>query len=115
MTLYTSGICLGSLLEIPKATVQKQSPEVFYKKAVFKTFRNIHRKTAVLESLFNKAAGLACLATLMKETPSQTLSIEYCEVLKNTHFKQHLQTAAFRLSFYKKLYVTCSYHKTVTK
>ena len=115
MTLYTSGICLGSLLEIPKATVQKQSPEVFYKKGIFKTFRNIHRKTAVLESLFNKAAGLAYLATLMKETPSQTLSIEYCEVLKNTLFKQHLQTATFRLSFYKKLYVTCSYHKTVTK
>ena len=31
---------------------QKQPPEVFYKKAVHKKIRNIHRKTPVLESLF---------------------------------------------------------------
>ena len=35
--------------------LQEQAPEVFYKKkAVPKKFRNIYKKTAVLESLFNK-------------------------------------------------------------
>ena len=37
--------------------LQKQSPEVFYKKLPLK-FHNIHRKTPALESLFNKVAGL---------------------------------------------------------
>ena len=47
---------------------QKQTPKVFYKKGCSKKFRNIHRKTPVLESLFNKVAKLkACrLATYLK-------------------------------------------------
>ena len=41
--------------------LSKQPPEVFYKKSCFQNFPNIHRKTPVLESLFNKVAGLkAC-------------------------------------------------------
>ena len=36
---------------------QKQPTEVFYKKNCFYKFRNIHRKTTVFESLFNKVAG----------------------------------------------------------
>ena len=36
---------------------QKQPLEVFYKKCSYK-FHNIHIKTPVLESLFNKVAGL---------------------------------------------------------
>ena len=38
--------------------LKKQPPEVFYKKSFFKKFRSIHRKTPVLESLFNKVADL---------------------------------------------------------
>ena len=35
--------------------LQKQAPEVFYKKkGCSKKFRNIYKKAAVLESLFNK-------------------------------------------------------------
>ena len=41
--------------------LEKQSLEVFYKKICSQKFPNIHRKTSVLESLFNKVAGLqAC-------------------------------------------------------
>ena len=41
--------------------IQKQPREVFYKKAVLKNFvRNIHRKTPVLEPLFNKVDLQAC-------------------------------------------------------
>ena len=35
---------------------QKQLPEVFYEKSCSLKFRNIHMKTPVLESLFNKVA-----------------------------------------------------------
>ena len=41
--------------------VQKQPPEVFYKKSCYEIFRNSQRKTAALDTLFNKVAGLqAC-------------------------------------------------------
>ena len=43
----------------------------------FKTFRNIHRKTSVLESLFNKVAGI-------KAATAQVLSCKYCEIFKNS-------------------------------
>ena len=36
--------------------IQKQPPEVLFRKKLFLKFRNIHRKTPVLESLFNKVA-----------------------------------------------------------
>ena len=32
--------------------IQKQPPEVFYKKSFLKNFCNIHRKMSVLESVF---------------------------------------------------------------
>ena len=67
------------------------------KKAVLKNFqsefRNIHRKTHVLEPLFNKVAGFkAC--NFIKETPTQEFSYEYCEIFKKTYFEKHLRTAA---------------------
>ena len=38
--------------------VQKQPPDVFYKKRCSQKFRNIHKKTPVSESLFKRVAGL---------------------------------------------------------
>ena len=43
-------------------------------------FRNIQRKTSVLESLFNKVVA-------------QMFSCEYCGIFKNTYFEEHLGTA----------------------
>ena len=34
------------------------------------------------------------LAILLKETPTQVLCCEYCEIFKNTYFEEHLGTAA---------------------
>ena len=48
---------------------QKQPPEVFYKKGVFKKLRKIHKKAHVLESLFNKVEGLRP-KSLSKRDPS---------------------------------------------
>ena len=47
----------------------------------------------MLGSLFNKVAGLkAC--NFIKETPTQVVFCEYCEIFKNTYFEEHLQMAA---------------------
>ena len=46
-----------------------------------------------------KVAGLQLY---LKETPTQTLSSEYCKVFKNTYFERHLQTAAS--NYFKKLH-----------
>ena len=69
----------------------------------------------MLESLFNKVAGhqagIGLPATLLKESPIQVFSCEYCEIFKNTYFAKHLQTAAYgtpediRLSGY--LFASC--------
>ena len=66
--------------------VQKQLQEVLYKKRYSFKFRNIHRKTPVLESLFNKA---------LKETPTQVFSCKLCDIFKNIYFEEHLRVAAF--------------------
>ena len=47
---------------------------------------NIRTKTLALKFLFNKVADLqACIFEF---------SCEYCEIFKNTYFKEHLRTAA---------------------
>ena len=33
-------------------------------------------------------------ATLLKNTPTQLFSCEYCEIVKNTYFEEHLRTTA---------------------
>ena len=61
--------------------MQKQPP-VLYKKVVVKNFihSNIHRKTPVLETLFNS---------------------EHCEIFNSTYFEEHLRTAASENVFMK--------------
>ena len=41
-----------------RKAILKQTPEAFCKKGCFQKFCNIHRKTPVLESIFNKVAAL---------------------------------------------------------
>ena len=47
-------------------------------------WKKFHRNTPVLETLFNKV--------YWKETPTQVLSYEICEIFKNTSFENHLRT-----------------------
>ena len=46
--------------------VQKQPPEMFYKKRCSEKYHKIHRKAPVPESLFNKIAGLRTATALKK-------------------------------------------------
>ena len=54
----------------------------------YERFRNVPRKTLVLESPFNKVTGLqAC--NLIKETPTQVFSREYWEIFKNSFIVEY--------------------------
>ena len=57
----------------------------------------MYSKTPVLESLFNKVAGLR-IVTLLKNALTQASSCEYCIIFKNTYFEEDLQTAASAVS-----------------
>ena len=64
-------ISLMFLINYPASSIQKQLPEVFCKKKMFLKFRKFHKKTPVLESLFNEVAGLK---TYCEEHLRQTAS-----------------------------------------
>ena len=57
--------------------------------------------TPALESLFSNIAKVAGLRpkTLLKRVTTQAFSCEFCEMLKNTYFVEHLGTAASVLDF----------------
>ena len=61
-----------------------------------KKFRNVHRKTPVLETLFIKVTGLTACILIKKETPTQVFSCEYCKIFKNSFFVEHLLIILFR-------------------
>ena len=64
-------------------------------KDVLKNFINIHRKTTVLEALFNRVAGLRASNFIKRDwdTATQVFSCEYCEIFKNT-YEENLRTTA---------------------
>ena len=74
--------------------VQKQPPEVFYKKCYSKKFDNIHRKTPALQSIFNKVAGLQVSNFIKKRFQYKCSSVNIAKNFKNIFFKEHLGTAA---------------------
>ena len=78
---------------------------MFYKESCSEKFRNIHRKTPVPESLFNKVAGLrpstllkkrpgAACNFIKKETLAQVFSCEFYELSKDTFFYRTPSVAA---------------------
>ena len=73
-------------------------------------FRSNHRRCSVKEDVLKNFAIFTgkhlCFgvffnilqawrpATLLKETPTQVLSCEYCKLFKSTYFEEHLRTGA---------------------
>ena len=60
---------------------------MFYEKNCSSKLCNIHRKTLVSESLFNKVAGFQGYNFIKKKIPTQVYSCKYCEIFKNIYFK----------------------------
>ena len=52
-------------------------------------------KASVLESPFNKVAGLSVCNFIKKETPAQMFSCEYCKNFKNSFLYRTSPVAAF--------------------
>ena len=65
--------------------------------------RKFHKKTPVLESIFNKVSR-------NKEIPAQVFSCEFCKAFKNTFFTENIRWS-WSLSF-KKFYIV-GVHKNV--
>ena len=58
---------------------------VFCKKVFIKNFAKFTGKKSMLESLFNKDAGLRLLV-YQKETPEKVFCFEFCDFFKNSYF-----------------------------
>ena len=97
--------------------VQKQPLEVFYNKNCFQKFRNIYRKTLVLGSPFSKVAGLKTCDFIKKRLQNRMFSGEYCEIFKNTYFKEHLwmATSESRCAFTSKFCMTVTKLELILK
>ena len=63
-------IYCGSQIPVNTVSEWKQLPELFSQKRCFQKFRNIHRKTSVLESLFTKI-GVLQACNFIKKRPQR--------------------------------------------
>ena len=81
--------------------VEKQPFADVFRNRCSSKFCNIHRKTTpVLESLFNKVAGLKA-SNFIKKRYLHVFSCEYCKILKNTFFNRTPPVdAPVRLNFH---------------
>ena len=61
---------------------QEQPPEVLYRKSCYWKFRNIHRKTPVLESVFNRLAGFKTCNFLKKRLRHRCFPVDIAKFLK---------------------------------
>ena len=62
---------------------------MFCEKRCFWKFSKIHGKHLCWSLFLNKVAGLRP-ATLIKETPAEVLSCDFCKNFKNTFFTEHI-------------------------
>ena len=66
---------------------EKQSPEMFYKRHCSSQFRNIRRKTLVLESLFNNVAGLKACNFIKKRLQHRCFPVNIAKFLRTLILK----------------------------
>ena len=70
--------------------VQKQPPVAFGKKMCSWEFHKIHRKTPVLDTFFNKLAGLRPATLLKKRLWYRCFPVNFVKFLQNTFFTEHV-------------------------
>ena len=79
---------------IKSCKLQKQPPEVFYKKFLKVVLKNFATFTPMLESLFNKVADLNASNFIKKRLRHRYFPVNIAEFFKNIYFEEHLRTAA---------------------
>ena len=77
--------------------------QIFFKIGFLKNF-TIFPAKQLCRSYFLIKLQASRSAILLKETPTQVFSCEYCEIFMNTYFEEHLQTAASVLLIIKLVY-----------
>ena len=80
--------------------VQKQPPEVFYKRRCYQKFFKFHCQTLVLESLFKKAAVLKECIFIRKRVQYRCFHLKFAKIFKNSYSEEHLRTTASSVSNY---------------
>ena len=83
-------------LTVTLSNWQKQPPELFVLKNCSQKFRNINKKTPVLESLFHEVADLQTSNFIKKMLQHRCFPV--ANFLRNTYFEEHLRAAASELS-----------------
>ena len=73
--------------ELSFKNCQKQPLEVFCRKRSFLKFWKLHWKTSVLESLFNKAAGLKACSLIKKRLQHKCFPLKFAKFLKTPILK----------------------------
>ena len=67
--------------------------DILLKKCVLTKFPKFYRKAPVLESIFNRVAGLRA-TTLLKRDSNTSVFLWNLRIFKNTYFEEHLRTTA---------------------
>ena len=120
-TIYVSTILTGIFLNHPwliPNILKWRNCKIFTKLVPSQTpSRSSHRRCSVKKKTFlkiykisreNTCAGV-CFKLYLKETPTQVLSSEICEVFMNTYFEEYHRTTVSALPrIYKKLTLTSS-------
>ena len=75
--------------------LQKQPPEVLYKKGVLKNFANLTGKHLRESLFFNKVPGLRTKTLLEKRLWHRCFPVKFARFFKNTFFTEHLRASAF--------------------
>ena len=84
-----------------QCNIQKQPPEVFYKKTCSEKFHKIHRKAPAPVFFLVKFIK----TFIKKEARAQAFSCQFCENFQNTFFTEHLWTTASEHCFRDWLYI----------
>ena len=77
-----------------RVDVRSSHRRCYVRKGVLRNFAKFTGKNQCQSLFFNKAAGF-----IKRETLAQVFSCEFCEISKNTFFREHLRPTASKLCF----------------
>ena len=89
---------------VRKSHIQKQPPEVLYKKGVLRNFTKFTGKHLYQSLFFNELQARPGTGDSGTETLEQVFSCEFCEISENTFFTEHLWTNTSEHLIFKKVY-----------
>ena len=81
--------------------------QMYFKIGALKRFHNIHRKTPVLESLFNNVAGLQSYDFIKKRLKHRCFPINIAKFLRTVFFLKNTSGGCFCNKQTKKLFILC--------